>query len=221
MSNNNQSRNADKIFGSVKIYNKSADQWVYVRSLDTGDIKQSIQTSDHNGWLLCDGRSLSKQEYSNLFSCIGYAFGGSGNSFNLPDTTGKIVASVSNTHTLGQSVGSESHTLSTNELPSHSHTGTTNASGSHSHTYNDAYYAEAGGNQIGGNSVYGTSGTNDSDNQFRWRAPDGTWSTNPQNIDTSTAPNHTHTFTTQTTGNGQQFSIMQPTIFIGNTFIFA
>lgn len=40
------------------------------------------------GWLLCDGRSLSKAEYPELFASIGYIHGGSGSNFNLPDFRG-------------------------------------------------------------------------------------------------------------------------------------
>ena len=35
----------------------------------------------------------------------------------------------------------------------------------------------------------------------------------------STGP-HTHPFTSTTTGNGQPFNVMQPTIFVGNVFIY-
>lgn len=37
-----------------------------------------------NNWLYCDGRSLSTAAYPDLFKAIGYLWGGSGNSFNLP-----------------------------------------------------------------------------------------------------------------------------------------
>ena len=40
------------------------------------------------GWLLCNGASLTRfTNYENLFSVIGYTYGGSGNSFNVPDFT--------------------------------------------------------------------------------------------------------------------------------------
>lgn len=43
------------------------------------------------GWLVCDGASLSTSTYANLFAVIGYTFGGSGGSFNLPDLRGRFV----------------------------------------------------------------------------------------------------------------------------------
>lgn len=36
------------------------------------------------GYLLCDGRSLKKSEYAELFAMIGYTYGGSGDDFNIP-----------------------------------------------------------------------------------------------------------------------------------------
>ena len=40
-----------------------------------GDLKYSVQSSDHNGWLKCDGRSLNRVTYAKLFEVIGTAFG--------------------------------------------------------------------------------------------------------------------------------------------------
>ena len=37
------------------------------------------------GWLLCDGRSLKKSDYLDLFNVIGYTHGGSGDNFSLPN----------------------------------------------------------------------------------------------------------------------------------------
>ena len=36
------------------------------------------------GFLVCDGRSLKKSEYAELFAVIGYTYGGSGENFNIP-----------------------------------------------------------------------------------------------------------------------------------------
>jgi hypothetical protein len=42
-------------------------------------------TSLPTGWLLCDGASVLKATYPDLFDAIGYDYGGSGTNFNLPD----------------------------------------------------------------------------------------------------------------------------------------
>ena len=47
------------------------------------------------GWLLCDGGGASTELYPDLFAAIGYAWGGSGNIFNLPDLRGRFLRGVS------------------------------------------------------------------------------------------------------------------------------
>lgn len=49
------------------------------------------------GWLLCDGRAVSRTDYQNLYNAIGIAWGkGNGSStFNLPDLRGMFLRGVS------------------------------------------------------------------------------------------------------------------------------
>lgn len=56
------------------------------------------------GFLIADGRSLKKAEYTELFDVIGYTYGGSGDNFNLPNfTDGKFMRSIGgNAAALGQ-----------------------------------------------------------------------------------------------------------------------
>ena len=55
------------------------------------------------GFLIADGRFLKKAEYTELFDVIGYTYGGSGESFNLPNfADGKFMRSIGgNAATLG------------------------------------------------------------------------------------------------------------------------
>lgn len=48
---------------------------------------------DPVGWLLCDGRTVSRTTYPQLFASIGTAFGGGDGSttFNLPDLRGRTI----------------------------------------------------------------------------------------------------------------------------------
>lgn len=87
------------------------------------------------GWLYCDGASYSTALYPNLFAAIGYAFGGSGASFNVPDyrerfPVGKGGSGLANIW--AQTGGSWNHTHTgaahthsldnhTHSLPSHYH----------------------------------------------------------------------------------------------------
>ncbi len=184
-----------------------------------GDIKMSVRSSDFDGWLLCNGRALSTTTYSTLFSLIGYTYGGSGGTFYLPNSAGQTLGSAGGSYPFGTVTGSSTATLVTANLPAHTHSGTTSTVGSHTHTYNDAYFAENYGG--GQNNLYGTSAGVDTDNSFIWRTAAGGWSTAPDDISTSGSGSHNHSFTTDNgTGSGTSFSIMQPTLFIGYTFIY-
>ena len=75
------------------------------------------------GYLLCDGSSYSTTTYPALFAVIGYTYGGAGNTFNVPDMRGRVPDGVSSgvsgitDKTLGQTGGSETHTLTVDEIP--------------------------------------------------------------------------------------------------------
>jgi microcystin-dependent protein len=121
------------------------------------------------GWLFCDGSSVGTSTYPNLFSAIGYSYGGSGASFTLPDLRGRVIAgrdidngsgysgrlsTMSNQGSvIAAAGGSETHTLGTAEMPTHGHgvgtitAGTTNFAGGHDHT-------------VSGNTASGTTSLN-------------------------------------------------------------
>ena len=67
---------------------------VFTDSNLIGDYKTSTKTADHDGWLLCNGRSLDTRKYSKLFAKLGYSFGGSGTTFYLPNMAGKVMAAI-------------------------------------------------------------------------------------------------------------------------------
>lgn len=46
------------------------------------------------GWMVCDGRSLGVSMYPELFTCLGYLYGGSGDTFNLPDLRGMFLRGI-------------------------------------------------------------------------------------------------------------------------------
>ena len=58
-----------------------------------GDYKMSAQTADHDNWFICNGRAISRTDYSSLFSIIGTSFGaGDGTiTFNIPDFRDKTI----------------------------------------------------------------------------------------------------------------------------------
>ena len=179
-----------------------------------GDYKWSARSGDSHGWVLCDWRSLSRAEYPELFETIGTTFGAvDSDTFQLPDARGRIMAAAGATpqQALGSVRGAESTTLTTNNLPAHTHSGTTDASGSHSHTTN------ATGGSVGLAVADGSNTVVDTDSSG---GELNVW-TLPRALTVDNDGSHTHTFTTGSTGNGQPFSIMQPTLYGGNLFIYA
>lgn len=58
-----------------------------------GDYKMSAQTADHDNWFICNGRAISRTEYSELFALVGTTFGeGDGSTtFNIPDFRDKTM----------------------------------------------------------------------------------------------------------------------------------
>lgn len=48
---------------------------VWGNSSSIGDYKQSAQSTDHNGWLLCNGSAVDRTIYNNLYNIIGTWFG--------------------------------------------------------------------------------------------------------------------------------------------------
>lgn len=67
-----------------------------------GNITNNLPTANFTlfpeaqGWMLCDGRTLNSSQYPELFSVLGYLYGGSGDSFNIPDLRGMFLRGISN-----------------------------------------------------------------------------------------------------------------------------
>lgn len=75
------------------------------------------------GWMLCQGQLLPISENETLFNLIGTTYGGDGQStFALPDLQGRIPMHVGNSHALAEKGGTETVTLTTNQIPAHAHT---------------------------------------------------------------------------------------------------
>jgi microcystin-dependent protein len=107
------------------------------------------------GWLICDGRLLSRTTYSALFAVIGIYWGaGDGSTtFALPPASGRALigagtvidtAGTSTTFTFAQRTGATgraiaqanlpNYQLTATAVPAHSHGGTTAAGANHTHS---------------------------------------------------------------------------------------
>lgn len=79
-----------------------------------------------DGWLICNGQSVSISQYPALFTVIGTVYGGDGSStFNLPNLNGKAAIGVCSNQDvnlpLGTSAGDETVTLDSSTVPAHTH----------------------------------------------------------------------------------------------------
>jgi microcystin-dependent protein len=133
------------------------DTFGSIASVATGTIIAFAGATVPSGWQLCDGRSLDTTAFSALFGVIGYTYGGSGSTFNVPDLRGRTLAgfdnydgkvttsppasagaasrldNFGNSSDFNGGFGSQEHALTTPELPSHTH------------DYDDAYMATGSG----------------------------------------------------------------------------
>jgi microcystin-dependent protein len=89
-----------------------------------GSIIISPVSTIPEGFLVCDGSAVSRDQYADLFDVIGttYGAGDGSTTFNLPNLSGRTVIGGSNNYAVGSSGGTESVTLIEDNLPTHEHT---------------------------------------------------------------------------------------------------
>lgn len=93
-----------------------------------GEIRIFAGNYAPEGWAFCDGQLLSISEYDALFALIGTTYGGDGvSNFALPDLRGRLPIHMGTnpktgtTYPLAQGGGTETVTLTKNQLPAHAH----------------------------------------------------------------------------------------------------
>jgi microcystin-dependent protein len=124
--------------------------WSRVGSVP-GEMKMYAGSTLPSGWLLCDGGSHLVATYPDLHAAIGYAFGGAGASFNVPNLVNKVPRGSATLGGVGGTGGANSVTLSTPQMPSHTHAIDHNhaafdtaSGGGHSHNFRDTTAAAGG-----------------------------------------------------------------------------
>jgi len=79
------------------------------------------------GWFPCDGRLLDISQYEALYALLGTTYGGNGQTnFGLPNLNGRVPVGVGqgkglSNYIQGQTLGTESVTLTGSNTPPHSH----------------------------------------------------------------------------------------------------
>ena len=92
-----------------------------------GEIRMFAGNFPPNGWMFCDGQTLPISENDALFTLIGTMYGGDGQeTFNLPNLQSRIPLHFGTgpdgiTYTQAEAAGTESETLTTQQIPSHTH----------------------------------------------------------------------------------------------------
>jgi len=89
--------------------------------LPTGTIQLFAGGTPPTGWLLCNGATLDTTTYAALFAVIGYAFGGSGSDFLLPDMRNNFVVGAGDSYSVGDTGGENEVALTVAQLASHDH----------------------------------------------------------------------------------------------------
>lgn len=87
-----------------------------------GEIRMFAGNFAPAGWRLCDGSLLPIAENDALFVLIGTTYGGDGeNTFALPDLRGRVPMHMGSGHSIGETGGQETATLTLNQIPAHQH----------------------------------------------------------------------------------------------------
>jgi len=167
---------------------------------NVGDYKISAQNASHGQWLMCDGMFVHSDIYPKLFATIGYSFGsfsGYPLLFALPNATDRVIGMEGTSYSLGDVIGNEEVSLSTDHLPSHSHFVATSG------------YCEGrdSSNRLHLSEICLDASITEGHNYYKYAF--GAKATEPNAHPSSKI------------GNGDPVNVVQPTIISGNLFIWA
>ena len=86
---------------SNEIANKQYVDEQIEKFIPSGTIRCYAGKTVPDGYLLCNGQSFNILEYPNLFSAIGYTYGGSGNTANVPNINDRTIWGTTNVSNVG------------------------------------------------------------------------------------------------------------------------
>jgi len=147
--------------GDVLTIAGGAASWAAPSAIPTGTLAPYGGTTAPTGYIFADGSVVSRSTYSALFAVFStnYGAGDGSTTFGLPDLRGIVPVGKDNmggtsannitstqADVLGGNFGSESHTLTTSEIPAHTHT----------YDKTSLTYNAAGGGTTVGQTITGT-----------------------------------------------------------------
>lgn len=133
----------------INLGTPSIPNWFTIAGVPSGSIFAFGGGALPAGFLFCDASSYATSAQPTLFAAIGYAYGGSGSVFNVPDGRGRTIYGFDagnatgrmtkqgsqgiDASALGNTGGEQAHTQIANEMVSHTHTAAVNDPG-HGHS---------------------------------------------------------------------------------------
>ncbi|PTT37225.1 hypothetical protein DBR28_10080 [Chryseobacterium sp. HMWF028] len=153
------------------LYVNNGTQWFRLSTEDMpfGHVKYSVLTSDHSGWYLLNGRTVSSLPIVAQTNAVSLGFAAT-----IPDATNRYLKAKTGTEALGTTGG----TLVQANLPAMTFYGTALSAGDHSHTITDRGNTAVNAGGLGNDNADDTAGI----------------------YTTSSAGNHSHSFTVNTGG---------------------
>ncbi|MBV9880848.1 MAG: phage tail protein [Gemmatirosa sp.] len=92
-----------------------------------GEIRMFAGNFAPAGWAFCEGQLIAISENDTLFNLIGTTYGGDGQeTFALPNLASRVPVHMGrgpdgNSYQIGEMAGTETETLTVQQIPSHSH----------------------------------------------------------------------------------------------------
>lgn len=195
------------------------------RGTNVGDIKCGIQTADHYGWYLMDGRALASLPATAQANAASLGLAG-----NLPDASDRVIKTKTGAEALLSTGGSGSYTLTQANIPAYSLSGsvTTSSSGAHTHTAlldSAGLHSHTAVSSNYGIEYKGFSNSGSANDTALVIGSSNTFNTDfaGKHIHTmtlnSTGASHTHNITLNSGGSDNPVSLYQPYMVV-NRFIY-